>query len=75
MLFFNMPPNGERYVAELNNLLEFETRPLCIRGTPRVHIWELRKQLNGRKNDKNSFIVKNSKITLHQNFTLIEKNP
>gem|GEM_PF-6632402 len=71
MITFSMPPSQDRYIAEIKNLLSFSTRPLCISGPPRVHIWELRRILHGKRNSKNSFIVGSNLITLSKCYTYI----
>ena len=71
MLYFDMPPTKERYVAEIKNLLAINTRPLCIAGRPRVYIWELRQLLRGKRKCNKSFVVGSNVITLDRNFTYI----
>lgn len=74
MLTFDMPPTKDRYIAEIKNLLEFDTRPLCIDGRPVFHIKTLCKRLNGKLGPHNSCVVKNTRISLINNVTILEKN-
>ena len=66
-----MPLTEDRYIAEINNLLEFNTRPLCINGRT-MHIKRLCKKLNGKLSTHNSCVVNNTRITLINNVTILE---
>lgn len=74
MLYLNMPPTKDRYIAEIKNLLCINARPFCIQGAPRVHASRLCRILHGVKVDKNSFLVGSTLIIVLKDGTFLEKH-
>lgn len=63
MLYFSLPPSRERYLAEIKNLLNVRTRPLCIMGVPRVSFDSLIRHFKSNMITNNTFYVDDNLIT------------
>jgi hypothetical protein len=73
MLVLNGPPNKERYVAEIHNLLAFNCGTLCVRGRPRASARELARALGGAQFGARSVIINEALVSLKNNYTLVER--
>ena len=73
MLVLNSPPNKERYVAEIRNLLTFQCGCLCVRGRPRASARELARALGGAQFGARSVLINETLVSLKSNYTLIER--
>ncbi len=67
MLIFFCPPTKERYLAEIKNLLNFKTRPLCIVGTPRASVYQICSYLKIPLSFHNHCYIENSEIVVLKN--------
>lgn len=71
MIVVAMPPNKERYIAEVRNLLAFR---VCFRieGRPRATAWELQRALGGSWIGARSVILQGTIVSVRDNHTLIQ---
>jgi hypothetical protein len=72
MLVIRLPPNKERYIAEVRNLLAFRMSFL-IEGRPRASAFELQRALGGTRIGARSVVVGQTIVSLKANYTLIER--
>lgn len=72
MIVVAMPPNKERYIAEVRNLLAFR---ICFRieGRPRATAWELQRALGGVRIGARSLILRGAIVSVRDNYTLIQR--
>ena len=72
MLVVRVPPNKERYIAEVRNLLAFR---ICFRieGRPRATAWELQRALGGVWIGARSLILRGAIVSIRDNYTLIQR--
>ena len=72
MLYFDLPPTRDRYVAEVRNLLAFHCKPFCIVGPPRASVWELQREIGGARLGRRCLVVGWSLVRLKSRYTVIE---
>lgn len=72
MLMVRMPPNKERYIAEVRNLLAFRMS-FRVEGRPRASAFELHRALGGTRMGARSVVVGQTIVSLKANYTLIER--
>ncbi len=72
MLVVGLPPNKERYIAEVRNLLAFR---MCFRieGRPRAKAWELQRALGGVRMGTHTVFIGSTVVTVRTNCTTLER--
>jgi len=71
MIYFALPPTRDRYVAEVRNVLNLWSRPVCIVGPPRASALELSFELGGRLLSGSLFRVDRTLVRVGSDHTLI----